>query len=178
MNDRNDDYESTANETTKAQQQSCSALPQLSTSMLPLIDQLPDNLLIDIFSFFQPIDICKQLSRVSRRFYRLSQSKSLWHSIRFVIDESEVERNRCFGLFLTKVCHYFSDHLYILQMSSAIIRLDISFAYDSKDLWSDSTIHLSTFEMIFSCVLPAVTHLRYCINVRRMCVYFTYYRSE
>lgn len=69
------------------------------------LKELPDHILLNIFGNFRPNVICKQFSRISHRFNRLSYSNSLWNTIDFEINGNAViDRNRSFGNILVKVC--------------------------------------------------------------------------
>lgn len=130
------------------------------------LDNLADHLIVDIFGYFYPIDICKQFSSISRKFYRLTNSKRLWHSVGFFVDETAVDRNRCFGRRLAKVCiiyqTYIRETLFIFiwwQMASAIAHVNIRCR-------NRACISLNTFKLIFMCKLPTVTHFVYHCNYR------------
>lgn len=76
-------------------------IPFIIQSHFP-IDQLPNHLLVDIFANSEPKTICTKLASISRRWRRLAATKSLWHNVKFDINNDR-ERNDCFALFLFKV---------------------------------------------------------------------------
>jgi hypothetical protein len=83
-----------------------------------LIDQLPNDVLEVVFGNFDLKHICTQLAPISRRWHRLAYStKSLWHSIKFDIDEKRNKQNESFAVMLTKVCFmiYIIDYIHLIM---------------------------------------------------------------
>ena len=70
------------------------------------IDQLPTDVLVIVFGYFDPKTICIRFAPISRRWHRLAYVKSLWHHVQFHINASAIKRNESFAMLLTKVCFH------------------------------------------------------------------------
>lgn len=151
-----------------------------------LLDQLPSEILLNIIGQFQPIDICKQFRRVSRRFRQLTYTPSLWKSVSMVIDVYQ----KCGSTrLLNKVaCFVCLFYILLLKISSVIEHLiarsptvdtivePIKPLGDRYDMyWIDeSPVYdrwLNHFSYLFSCNLPSLTYIHFELYIDGSCIH-------
>jgi len=73
--------------------------PSVITSQLRSINDLPDEILLKILSYFEPEDLCRVIVKVCERWNGLAKDVVLWKTLSYHCDDStdyrEIEKVRC-----------------------------------------------------------------------------------
>jgi len=73
--------------------------PSVIASQLRSINDLPDEIILKIFSYFEPEDLCLNTAKVCKRWNVLAKDVVLWKRLSYCCDESysysEMKEVRC-----------------------------------------------------------------------------------
>jgi len=62
--------------------------PSVSDRQLKSLNDLPEEILLNIFSYFGPEDLCLNIAKVCERWNVLAKDMALWKTLSYVCDPS------------------------------------------------------------------------------------------